>query len=387
VLADTIPLYPLYALLFADAGLSDARISTLLLIWTATGIVAEVPAGALADRFSRRGAIVASGVLQAAGYVLWMLVPTFGGFAAGFVIWGAGGAFASGALEALVYENLAGAGAEAHYPGLYGRVSAAGLACQVPAAAAAMVLYGAGSYTLVGWVSVGCCVGASALATRLPERRRPAGADRRAELGVVATLRAGVAEAAGHPAVRAAASAVAVLGGLDAVEEYFPLLARSWGVATAVVPLALVAIPLVGAAGAALGGAAGQLRPRTLAVLVGTAVTVFAAAGLLHRPAGVAGIALAYGTFQVVLVVTDAHLQRQLRGPARATVTSLAAFGTELTALGVVALWAVGRPALLVALGLAVAAGLPRLLRPSGAGTAPADDDGRSCCSEMRIEP
>jgi MFS family permease len=378
VLADTIPLYPLYALLFADAGLSDARISTLLLIWTATGIVAEVPAGALADRFSRRGAIVASGVLQAAGYVLWMLVPTFGGFAAGFVLWGVGGAFASGALEALLYENLAAEGAEAHYPGLYGRVSAAGLACQVPAAAAATVLYGAGSYTLVGWVSVGCCLGASALATRLPERRRPAGTDR-AEPGVVATLRAGMAEAAGHPAVRAAALAVAVLGGLDAVEEYFPLLARSWGVATAVVPLALVAIPLVGAAGAALGGAAGQLRPRTLALLLGVAVTVFATAGLLHRPAGVAGIALAYGTFQVVLVVTDAHLQRQLRGPARATVTSLAAFGTELTALGVVAVWAVGRPALLVALGLAVAAALPRLLRPSGAGAAPADDDGRFC--------
>ena len=32
------------------------------------------------------------------------------------------------------------------------------------------MLYGAGSYTLVGWVSVGCCVGASALATRTAEK-------------------------------------------------------------------------------------------------------------------------------------------------------------------------------------------------------------------------
>lgn len=363
MLADTIPLYPLYALLFADAGLSETRISTLLLIWTAAGIVAEVPAGAVADRFSRRGAIVASGVLQAAGYVVWMVAPTFGGFAAGFVLWGVGGAFASGALEALLYENVAAAGTDEHYAGVYGAVTAAGLVCQLPAAVAATVLYAAGSFALVGWVSVGCCLCASALATRLPERRASATGDR-ADAGVVATLQAGLAEAAGCPAVRAAAVAAAVLGGLDAVEEYFPLLARSWGVATAVVPLAVVAIPLVGAVGAAVGGVTGTLRPRALALLLGAAVTVFAAAGSLHRPAGVVGIALAYGTYQVVLVATDARLQAQLRGPARATVTSLAAFGTELAALGVVGLWALGRPVLLVALGLVVAAILPRLLRP-----------------------
>jgi hypothetical protein len=190
--------------------------------------------------------------------------------------------------------------------------------------------------------------------------------------GWLTVLRTGLVEAARRPGVRAAVVAVAVLGGFDGLDEYFPLLARQWGVATGAVPLALVAVPVAGAAGAALGGMAGDLRPRTLGLLVGGAVTVFAAAALVHRPAGVAGIAVAYGTYQAVLVVTDARLQRRIEGPARATVTSVAAFGTEVSAMAVIAVWALGRPALVGAAALAVAAALPWLLRP---GPAPGRDD------------
>lgn len=74
-----MPLYPLYALLFADNGLSDAEISVLFAIWSMVGMVAEVPSGAVADRFSRRYALMASGVMQGAGYAVWILSPGFGG--------------------------------------------------------------------------------------------------------------------------------------------------------------------------------------------------------------------------------------------------------------------------------------------------------------------
>jgi MFS family permease len=384
VLADTIPIYPLYPLLFADAGLSNARISTLFLLWSAVGIVAGVPCGALADRFSRRAALVVAGVSQAAGYVLWISAPGYLAFAAGFVLWGLGGAFGSGALEALVYDAMASVGGEGHYPRVYSRVKAVGLLSQLPAAAAATVLFATGGYVLVGWVSVASCLAAAAFATRLPEVRpdpipvtssapvtgsvpvtsdvpgRPdADGD---QSGYLAMLRAGVAEAALRPAVRAAVVAVAVLGGLDGVEEYFPLLAQHWGVATPMVPLVVVAIPLVGGAGAALGGAARALAPRSLAVAFGAAVVVFIGAELLQQPAGVAGIALAYGLYQLVLVVVDTRLQQRITGPARATVASVAALGTDVTAIALYGVWALGRPGLVAVAALALAAGLPWLL-------------------------
>src|SRR5688572_32151149 len=117
------------------------------------GVVAEVPSGALADRYGRRSAVVLAGVLQAAGYAMWIALPGFPGFAAGFALWGLGGAMASGAFEALLYDGLAAAGEADRYAGVLGRVEAAALAVQVPIAGAATALFAAGGYPLAGIVS------------------------------------------------------------------------------------------------------------------------------------------------------------------------------------------------------------------------------------------
>ena len=74
-LSELVPYYPLYALLFLDTGLSAAQISVLFAIWSVTGFVTEVPAGALADRWSRRGVVVLAAVLQAVAFVVWTAAP------------------------------------------------------------------------------------------------------------------------------------------------------------------------------------------------------------------------------------------------------------------------------------------------------------------------
>ena len=99
-LSELVPYYPLYALLFLDTGLSEAQISVLFALWSITAFVAEVPTGALADRWSRRGALVLAGGLQAAAFVIWTAAPGLVAFAVGFVVWGVGGALMSGTSEA-----------------------------------------------------------------------------------------------------------------------------------------------------------------------------------------------------------------------------------------------------------------------------------------------
>lgn len=370
-LSDSVPIYPLYALLFADQGLSTGQISSLLLVWSLVGFVAGVPSGALADRFSRRHALAASGAMQAGAYVLWLLWPGYPAFAAGFVLWGLGGALAGGAFEALLFDGLAAAGSERHYPRVYGRAVAAGHLSQVPVAGAATVLFATGGYALVGWASVTTCLAAAALATRLPTGPAPvrAGAPtvgaRRAgaEAGYLAVLRSGVGEAIHRPRLRGVVLALAVLGGMDALEELFPLLARDWGVGVALVPLVMLGVPLAGAAGSALGGRLARSSPSALAAVIGAAVVLFSVSVVLHRPAAVAGVAVAYGLYHLVLVVVDARVQEAVTGPARATVTSVAALGTEVSGAGFLVAWASGEPLVVAALAAAVVLALPRLLR------------------------
>ncbi|HZE31865.1 MAG TPA: MFS transporter, partial [Actinoallomurus sp.] len=119
--------YPVYAVLFADAGLSAAKISSLFLLWSVTGFVVEVPSGLWADVFSRRLLLIVAPALTAAGYALWTFFPSYSFFALGFVLWGTGGSLRSGALQALVYDELERAGAAGAYARLIGRSQAAGM--------------------------------------------------------------------------------------------------------------------------------------------------------------------------------------------------------------------------------------------------------------------
>ncbi|WP_226909660.1 MFS transporter [Georgenia ruanii] len=385
-------MYPLYALLFADAGLSDAQISALFAIWSAVALLAEVPTGMLADRVPRRAALAAAGAVQATGFALWLLTPGFPGFAAGFALWAVGGALTSGALEALLFDALTALGAPGQFPRLLGRVTSAGLLAQLPAAALATVLVGAGGYALAGWASVVVCLAAAALAACLPEPRPappvangapappgdvasdgapgPVGQEAPAPSGFLADLRA----TAALPGAAGCALAVALVTALDAVEEYAGLLAQDWGVPSAAVPLALVAVPLAGAAGAGLAGVCTRHRGRSLVLPLAGAAASLAGAALLARPAGVLAVAAFYGLCQLVQVALGARLQERIPGGRRATVTSVAGVGAEVASLAVFAAWAQGGALAVSALVAAVAAALPWLLRAPGSGRRPVRD-------------
>ena len=333
-LSELVPYYPLYALLFLDTGLSGAQISVLFAVWSVTALVAEVPAGALADRWSRRGAVVLASVLQAAAFVVWTVAPSFWPFAVGFVIWGVGGALASGASEALVHDELAAVDAAGSFGRVYGWMTAAELLVQVPTAFAASALFALGGYDLVGWASVTACLAAAALAARFPEAPRLVDEDEDAP-----PLRAGVVEALRRPALRLAVPAVAVVGGLDAVEEYFPVLAADRGVPVTAVPFAVLGIALAGAVGAALGG---RLVARPLPLLLAAAALTLAVAAMTPAVPALVLAAAFYALYLAVLVAAEAELQARITGPYRATITSVAGLGIELSALLVFAAWALG---------------------------------------------
>lgn len=403
---ELVPFYPLYAVLFADSGLDPADIAALLAFWTITGLILEVPSGALGDTFSRRRLLMIGTCLRAAGFAIWVLWPTFTGFAIGFLLWSMESALNSGTAQALLYDELAALDAAARYPRWSARTHTASIAAQLIATLTAAPLYAVGGYGLIAGISAGVGLIGVLLLVSLPERPRvehtgnyqssgPSakggadGRDHRSQARVapsagggwtnrgggfrtwLAMLRAGTSEAARSPNARRWVLVLAVVYGCTALDEAFPLLAREVDVATAVIPL-LIAVTVVGQlTGSALGGR--RLADRPLAAVLSVAAVLVAAGSLAGSAWGFLPIAAGYGVVQYSIVLADARLQDSVAGPARATVTSVANLGAGFSALAAYAAWGAvaqyhGNTAGVAVMALAVLPAVWLLLRPfSGA--------------------
>lgn len=337
-------LYPVYALLFADAGLSTAEISSLFAVWSITSFTLEIPSGVWSDGRSRRLLLTIAPLLAGTGFALWVVAPSYPFFLAGFVLWGAQGALQSGALAALVYEELEHAGAADRYAQVIGRATALGTIAATVAIGVAAPVFAAGGFVAVGAASVAACVAAAAVASGFPEHRVPSDGDvatgfRRYR----AVLAEGIAEARSAPAVRAALLLVpAVTAVWGALDEYVPLLAAGTGVTDESVPLLFLLVYLGVAFGGLLSAAASRLSMRSLGALLALAAVALAAGSLSGVPLGFVLVAAGFCVFQAVTVVADARLQEAITGRSRATVTSLAGFATEVLVVAVFGAYAVG---------------------------------------------
>lgn len=379
-LDDALPIYPVYALLFSDTGVSDAEIGLLLAAWSLAVVVLEIPTGAWADVIARHRVLALSGVIRAAGFALWVLAPSVPSFAAGFALWALGGSLVSGTLESHVHDALAARGAAGTYRVVAGRSHVAALVGTALAASTAPFLLALGGYTLTGLVSSAVCLVFALVALRLPDpaasgwRRRPVAggtapgeSEDRGHAGPLADgraedhpwrawwhmLRAGVREAATHPPVRHAVLLAAVVWAALALDEFFPLLARTSGFSNQSVPWVMLAVSIVQAGGAWAaahprvgGGTAGICLAACLLLVVGC----LAAAGTWPVWLAWGAICLGYGLGQLAVVLVEARVQASVRGTARATVTSVASLLSELLAIGLYASWALaadpwGRPA------------------------------------------
>jgi MFS family permease len=366
---DLVPLYSVYALLFADRGVDSSEISLLFILWSLTSFVCEVPSGAWADSFDRRRLLVLSAAVYGVGFALWMVWQTFAGFAVGFMCWGLSSALMSGTFESLVYDELVERGSRERYAGLIGWAQSTALVANLTATAAAAALFHLGGYSLVGWTSVAIAGAQGVLAATLPVSFRArharhaehldgavAGTERAASR-YVTMLRAGLSESRHRPDVRRVLVLAAAMVSMTAYDEYFPLVARDHGVSTTVVPV-LITVTVVGqAVGTALVGRTSGARGRVVATLMAAGAVTISAGALVSPYVGFVAIAVGYGLCNNAMVVGETRLQDTITGPARATVTSVLGVLEEIGAIALFACFAIGSrflgfPELVALLGL-----------------------------------
>ena len=104
-----------------QVGLTAAAVLSLQSYYLALRSVFELPAGALADRWSRRGCLVGAGLSMSAGAALLVSLPSLPIAIVGESLFALGAALRSGVDSALLYDGLASRGGGEHYAQAEGR--------------------------------------------------------------------------------------------------------------------------------------------------------------------------------------------------------------------------------------------------------------------------
>ncbi|HET9200585.1 MAG TPA: MFS transporter, partial [Dehalococcoidia bacterium] len=80
-----MPIFVIF--LIEDRGLTLAQIALLETVFSITSLSAEVPTGAVADRFGRRTSILLGATVLSGAIVFYALAPSFGWLAGAYFVW------------------------------------------------------------------------------------------------------------------------------------------------------------------------------------------------------------------------------------------------------------------------------------------------------------
>jgi MFS family permease len=329
-----LPVYPVYLLLFQQKGLSLSAISGLLILWSLPGLLLEVPSSVLADRWNRRNLMVAGRLLKGLCFVVWSFSSSFTGFAAGFILWGTGGALCSGTEEAWLYDALKAHGREREFDRIWGR-SSFYYQMSVGIASVGGSILAAYNMQLTLWLSVAMVALSTIMATLLPEYNFHCQTQtNNAWRSYLTTLKDGISFCWSHSTISILVGFnVTVLVTAGVLDEYDQLIVRSMGV-----PLAFVGLwGLFRYSMEALGGRVAWKLKRMLGRLglsrpIPVQLTIALCAGVfLSLVSGFPLLFLlpVYSLYYFLLaadkVLFTDTLQQEIRHQGRATVQSLTA--------------------------------------------------------------
>lgn len=222
-LNNLILIYPLYSIMFQDAGLTTAQIGAGFMFWSVATILCQLPIGLLSDRTSRRDMLMLGNGIVALAFFIFMAFPTFAGVMVGFGLWGVKWAIDAVCFQPMVYDRVRSKEKYLAIVGTCGAVALAGTSLS----ALASFLAGLG-YEFLTWCTIGITgVGALVLAG-MPRDcykcRRNVG--RRMRLGDLAAAAKFVFM---RPALLGTMGILAIVDGAWGIEDFLGLIALQLG--------------------------------------------------------------------------------------------------------------------------------------------------------------
>ncbi|MEE9278221.1 MAG: MFS transporter, partial [Dehalococcoidia bacterium] len=295
-------------------------------------LAAEVPTGAVADRWGRSTSLVLGALVYAAALVAFGLAPTLPLIMVSYFIWAVALTFTSGADSALLYDTLKRLGREHEYEKYAGR----GMAMRSSAILLATIVGGpiaaATSLATPMFISAGILLAAAmvGLALKEPPRLEAGGA----QLSYVDGVRAAARTVWRTPALRYLLPFSAVLLAATMATEYLTqpfLLAHGvnvgWTFSALQVPLRLMGV--VGAL-AAFWFVARNGEVRTLIMLPCLGIAAYAGLALWDELGALGFLAVVGLLRSAAFPIITGYINRRVPSDQRATVLSFNQMGFSL---------------------------------------------------------
>ena len=266
-----MPIFVIF--LLEDRGLSLAQIALLETVFSITSLSAEVPTGAVADRFGRRTSILIGSLVLSGAIIFYGLSPSFAWLAGAYFVWAIARTLESGADSAFVYDSLAAVGRESDFAQVIGRAQAFWLTGALTASligAPLAALVGLQPVILLGAVS-SLTAAAIAFTFKEPPRR-----DQGERLHYIETMKVAVRFTLRTPQVLLTASLFAVFLGLGfTVYTFFQPLLREHDVPLAAFALFTTPPQLVAVLGSLIAyRVAARLKERNFFIVAGIGISL-----------------------------------------------------------------------------------------------------------------
>jgi predicted MFS family arabinose efflux permease len=113
------PIWIIY--LKEERGLSQTQVTLIDVPFWLSIVLLQIPGAALADRWGRRPALIASGACFALAITLFGLASSFPLLLLSYLVWGVAFSLFNGTESAFIYDTLKGMGRENEYQLIYGR--------------------------------------------------------------------------------------------------------------------------------------------------------------------------------------------------------------------------------------------------------------------------
>jgi predicted MFS family arabinose efflux permease len=311
--------------LLEKRGLSLTQVTAVDIAFWLVIVFAEMPTGAVADRWGRKVSLLLGGLSFALAIFLFGLAPSFWWVLATYVIWGVSMTLGSGADAAFLYDSLAALGREREFTRAMGRARAASVIAGLVGGLIGAPLAAATDLSVPILVSAGLSLIAALIVLTF---REPAHHEQDAapQLPYFQVMRAALGHTLRHPALRSmiALNAVLMSAGMTGFIFFQPFLVeagvsiRNFGLLDVPVRLASVAGSLVAYR---LARRLGE-RNLLLALTAGFSGALLVLAGVPSL-AGVGMFALLNFQLSTLGPVTSEYVNRHAPQHLRATVASV----------------------------------------------------------------